>query len=975
MSNSSIFSYDTTLPGVVTEIDSHLSSEYDTSLFGTTDSVVIVGSAFDGPVGVLSPIYSVEHAAYLYGKAYDSKTRKEATLVTGIKNAWEKGCRTIYAMRMNGIELYKDFDFAVNCDFKLRVKSRYPSNIGKQCYVKFDNIPGAECFTIYKPASRATIREKMAGLVEDANAVMVNKIRIAQDYAFTADSKLVDVLGIINNHVYNNVIELEIVDREGNEVTSSPEAYDISLGSLFPGVYFLGRKSGSVAQDTKVAVKTVIDETDEVPYSNFDKKYYSLLQFNTNVEESYPIYYNSLSEMRSYLSQCGVAMEEKDDYLEIAEESNKAFPEDAVDYEESSMTAFEKYMRLGSGFAVTAVAERRVDGEGNELMPKIREAKAEDTQRIVPTGEGIYSILQDVKVRYHVLAHDICADTVITGKLPSHNEFKTTVANEINICHDLISVKAKVGKDNENVAQSYKFQVWNCEEVPQIAKEEIFTRGVFESVGYSYYKDEILKVKNAPKKALALAVNEKELFVANDKGVFVPVDPKKFDGKLLFAGVKAFKCELAGDKLEITEVKFGDAKEVIGDCKYILVRADKEIFVVKVVDFAVETPFIADMNVALAEESDDLFVFYTNSSVGENQVFISYPSFDGLSLSDFVEKLNGSKLSNLFTFELTQNGRLIKDEYVLDSYVAAAKEAGKAISSLNFAEEVANQDWFEMSADRVRAYDYSKHIPYYTTDNFARHLAQHCTYTELRTYPTHGIIGCSRITDVSKPSLAKVVNTMKEFEWNMYVKNDAGRNMLDQNNLPYNIGRNVSVTLFQEQVVTPSNYVAIVNGATAYAGMVSSTDVAQSTTGQTIKVSPMYEFTRSQLQTLSGLGIVTVKNSFTQGYVITDGVTMGAPDDLLRRLFNTRVMHFVEDYIRAACEPFIGKANSLANRNSLQTALNSKLTSLMDSLIRKYEFKIIDDGTADQYTYIDINYTIVPMNEIREIRNRIRVTN
>ncbi len=975
MSNSSIFSYDTTLPGVITEIDSHLSSEYDTSLFGTTDSVVIVGSAFDGPVGVLSPIYSVEHGAYLYGKAYDSKTRKEATLVTGIKNAWEKGCRTIYAMRMNGIDLYKDFDFAVNCDFKLRVKSRYPSNTGKQCYVKFDNTPGAECFTIYKPASRATIREKMAGLVEDANAVMLNKIRVAQDYALTSDSKLVDVLNIINNHVYNNVIKIDIVDRDGNDVTSSPEACDITLGAMFPGVYFIGRKSNNVEPETKIAVKTVIDETDEVPYEGFDKKYFTLLKLNTNVEESYPIYYDSISEMREFLSKCGIIMEEKDNYLENAEESNKAFPEDSVDYEESNMTAFEKYMRLGSGFAITAVAERRVDGEGNELAPKIREAKIDDSQRIVPTGEGIYSILQDVKVRYHVLAHDICADTAITGKLPSPNAFKTTVANEIDVCHGLISAKSKVGADNENVAKSYKFQFWNCEEVPVIAKEEIFTKEVFETVGYSYYKSEILAVKNAPKKSLALAVNEKELFIANKKGVYVPVDPKQFDGKLLFAGIKAFKCALIDGKLEISQVQLDNAKDVIGDCKYILVKEDKEIFVVKVVDFSSEVPFIADMNVALSEESDDLFVFYSNESVGENQVFVSYPNFDAISLVDFVEKLNASKLSNIFEFELTQAGRLIKDDYVLDAYVAAAKEAGKEISSMDFIEEVICKDWFEMKADRVRAYDYSKHIPYYTTDNFARHLAQHCTYTELRTYPTHGIIGCSRITDVSKPNLAKVVNAMKEFEWDMYVKNNTGRNMLDQNNLPYNIGRNVSVTLFQEQVVTPSNFVAIVNGATAYAGMVSSTDVAQSTTGQTINVEPMYEFTRSQLQTLSGLGIVTVKNSFTQGYVITDGITMGATDDLLRRLFNTRVMHFVEDYIRAACEPFIGKANSLANRNSLQTALNSKLTSLMDTLIRKYEFKIIDDGTADQYTYIDINYTITPMNEIREIRNRIRVTN
>ena len=39
------------------------------------------------------------------------------------------------------------------------------------------------------------------------------------------------------------------------------------------------------------------------------------------------------------------------------------------------------------------------------------------------------------------------------------------------------------------------------------------------------------------------------------------------------------------------------------------------------------------------------------------------------------------------------------------------------------------------------------YIPYRTVDNFARQLAQHCTYTELKTGPTHGFIGCERMTN------------------------------------------------------------------------------------------------------------------------------------------------------------------------------------------------------------------------------------
>ena len=41
----SLIDQNSILPGVITEIESDYSSDYDTSLFGTTDSVVIIGTA------------------------------------------------------------------------------------------------------------------------------------------------------------------------------------------------------------------------------------------------------------------------------------------------------------------------------------------------------------------------------------------------------------------------------------------------------------------------------------------------------------------------------------------------------------------------------------------------------------------------------------------------------------------------------------------------------------------------------------------------------------------------------------------------------------------------------------------------------------------------------------------------------------------------------------------------------------------
>lgn len=962
----SIFNYDNNLPGVITEIDSHLSSEYDTSLFGTTDGVCIIGTAFDGPVGLPTPVYSVEHGIYLFGSAYDSKTRHEASIVAGIQEAWNKGCRTIYAMRINGIDVYKDFEFATNTGLKLRIQSRYPSNIAKQCFIKYDNTNGSETITVYKPASRATINEKMNGLVESDTAMMSFEISLNLDYSYDKNSKLTDIIELVNNYDYNNVLEMEIVDEEGNVVTNSSAAYDITLGDLYPGVYFIGRGQSACACVTDISTNLVMDKNDNVPYSSFDKKYYRVLNINTDVSKEVPIYYTSLKQMRSILAEVGITMNKADDYLSVTEETNKAFPEDSVDYEETQMSAFEIYQRLGSGFATTAVAERRVDADGNELTPKIKESSVDDAQHIISTGEeGIYSILQDTSIKYHVLGHDICANTIIGGKLPKPEKFKTTVANSVDFMNGLITITRKVSSDDAYKPQKFNIRMAELKEVPVIKKSELYTEKVVQIVGYSTDKAEIEAVTNAkPGDKVILQADEVALYVANSEGVYEKASDEQYADKVYLAGKVPFKSSYEDGALKL-ELQAPD----IGDKKYIMMEEDNNLFITDVnMDFANSTPFMATAEVALDSENDeDLFVYYQDHGMGDNYVVISYPYFATTSMSDYVELLNKSDLGDMFEFALTQKGQIAKDDYVTEADQAAAEEVG-GTPALTLRNKVV------MDEDRVRGYDYSLRLPYTTSDNFARHLAQHCIYTELKTYPTHGIIGCERVTDVSKASLAKFVAELKSFNWNMYVKNNYGRNMLNENNLPYSIGRAVTVTAFQENT-TVDNFTAILNGASAYAGLVSSLDIGKSSTAQTIDLTPAYEFSRTQLQSLSSLGVVTVRNSFTKGYVVTDGVTMAPSDDLLRRLFNTRVMHYVEDLIRAACEPFIGTANNLANRNSLQTAIKSKLTELVDELLRSYDFTINSDDDVDQYTYIDINYTIVPMNEIREIRNYIRVQN
>ena len=84
-------------------------------------------------------------------------------------------------------------------------------------------------------------------------------------------------------------------------------------------------------------------------------------------------------------------------------------------------------------------------------------------------------------------------------------------------------------------------------------------------------------------------------------------------------------------------------------------------------------------------------------------------------------------------------------------------------------------------------------------------------------------------------------------------------------------------------------------------------------------------------------------------------------------------MGAVEELIRQAAEPYIGKQNHPANRNSLNTAIKSKLEKIKGTLIEAYSFDMIVDPKLLKFSYININYTIVPIYEIREIRNQISV--
>jgi hypothetical protein len=296
MANKSIFDDELILPGVITEVVNDYNAGYDTSEFGTTDAVTVIGTAFNGPVGIPIPIFSPEYAKQAFGGSFDSATRREASLVPEIYDAWDRGCRTIYAVRVSGKEMYKDYEFAVESNLKLRVSGKYPFNDNKKCFFFFDanqnSTVNPGVIKIYKPADRTTVQEKLQGVVDNINSVLVSEIKL-ENNSITKSSKLTDLIDIFNNNSKNNVLRLSVVDKNGVELTSSAkEVQLLNVGDVFPGVYTICKadNANGVIAKTDVEINIINNTSNLKPYTSFNESLWKKLIINTDVCQPYPLF-------------------------------------------------------------------------------------------------------------------------------------------------------------------------------------------------------------------------------------------------------------------------------------------------------------------------------------------------------------------------------------------------------------------------------------------------------------------------------------------------------------------------------------------------------------------------------------------------------------------------------------------------------------------------------------------------------------
>ena len=936
MATTGIFDNDLILPGVITEIIPDYAQDYDTSEFGSTESVTIIGTAFNGPVGKVVPIFSPEHAKYIFGDSFDAKTRREANLVPEIYDAWGRGCRTIYAIRVSGKEIYKDYQFATETKLKLRVSGIFPSNENKDVFLNYaanqSENSDAGVIRIFKPADRANMREKMQGLVLNQSEMLITDIKLA-GYGITKDSRLVDVINIVNGAESNNVLRLAIVDENGADVTaSSKEAQSLCVGVMFPGVYTIGRDKAAEGVTVKTQVDYVLASKAK-PHTNYREAIWKELNVNSDVNTEFPLFAKAMNDLSALLP---TSADINGEWLKAVGMIDKIAIKNKVDYEEVELDEFDLYQRLGSGYAQTAqIVALKGAMDSHVRGYKVTVPDSNNVNRVIGIEDGIYSMLENHSTNYTVLA-SANAETKISGKLPRKDVFKKRKAGTFKLSDNsvqVIEIATKINEKDFSDSKAVKIVIKSVEQA-------IDQAAILKNLDTSIKARRIVGIKTEGETAAAkhpegtlVAVNGTSL----KKVVKGTLTPESVDGYFLAdtdSGLKLYKCTQG----TLSEHSAEEGNAIIAtNGQYANVYQENGT--------AIYEPISTLAEIANTELDEDYTLCHVEDLATGLTVNVFSTEAQWMTFGELVDRLN----ENEVFAKLFKASALKPDTEVGSLVQGTGQDKGKTY------------------------FDTTMYVPYTTTDNFARHLAQHCVYTSLKTFPTHGIIGCAKLNGVNLSTIADRVNEILALDLDLYAKRPNGNNMLNNNNMPHPIGRAISIPFVQYTVTTGNGYNYVSNGAAGYAGMVSTLDADKSSTNQPISLPTLaFELSNYQLSKLTGKGIVTVKTT-TQGTVVTDGVTMAPVDSAYRRLSTTKVINVVDAALREVIEPYIGSQDNLATRNSLQTAITSRLNKLKEKLISYYKFNIISDSSAARLGIIKVQYVVIPYNEIKEVRNTLSV--
>jgi len=210
--------------------------------------------------------------------------------------------------------------------------------------------------------------------------------------------------------------------------------------------------------------------------------------------------------------------------------------------------------------------------------------------------------------------------------------------------------------------------------------------------------------------------------------------------------------------------------------------------------------------------------------------------------------------------------------------------------------------------------------------------------------------------------------------------NYAGGDVEDAKGNKVDIGSYISVVAGQIRAVNeaandlyPTLGYYNADGAASYAGLIASLPAMSAPTNKTVSgVTLQNNMSLSQANRLAGSRFmpiiekpkgVVAASAMTGAYNISDY----SRSDFVR-LTTVRIVQDAINYVRAACDQFVGEPNNAPQRNAMGAAIESALVSMKDvGALRRYDYNIYSTPTDQVLGRATVELLLVPSFELQQV--------
>lgn len=256
-------------------------------------------------------------------------------------------------------------------------------------------------------------------------------------------------------------------------------------------------------------------------------------------------------------------------------------------------------------------------------------------------------------------------------------------------------------------------------------------------------------------------------------------------------------------------------------------------------------------------------------------------------------------------------------------------------------------------------------------DNFAYQLALACAVMSHYNNVTIGLINTTTPSDTSLAGIENHVRKLEALENLYYMRDTTGEIITDGEGNRFDLGQFIEVIAGPDFVVPNTRLGQIVaDSSAAYVGMVSDLPVQSAPTNKALPsvAGLRFQYSANQLNRLTQNRFTTFRYK-TDGRVgVVDAMTAAHVGSDYTRLSTARIVKEAVNAVREVADPFIGEPNDAANRNALTSAVDKRLSKMIEAkALLGFQFRLVVTQQMELIGEGQIELSLQAPNELRRL--------